>query len=208
VLGCADEQQAIAEAVSRWEGAALEEAIVQAGAAGAMVRGHAEWSDHAQARALARLPLFDIVRLADAPPRPLPPAGRPLSGVRVLDLTRVLAGPTCGRTLAEHGASVLHIGTPRYPDNEHMMQDTGHGKRSAVLDLTLEADAARLRELIAGAHVFVQGYRPGALAALGFSPREVAKLRPGIVYVTLSAWGHEGPWSMRRTCRRRGCRRS
>lgn len=198
VLGCEDEQQAIAQAVAGWEGAALEEAIAQAGAAGAMVRSHGEWSAHAQAQALARLPLFEILRFADAPSRPLPPAERPLSGVRVLDLTRVLAGPTCARTLAEHGASVLRIGTPRFPDNEQMMQDTGHGKRSAVLDLTQEREAARLRDLVAGADVFVQGYRPGALDALGFSPREVAKHRPGIVYVSLSAWGHEGPWSRRR----------
>jgi crotonobetainyl-CoA:carnitine CoA-transferase CaiB-like acyl-CoA transferase len=121
-----------------------------------------------------------------------------LSGIKVLDVTRVLAGPTCGRTLAEYGAQVLRIGTPRYPDNELMMRDTGHGKRSSVVDLDTQTGLDTLRDLIQDADVFSQGYRPGALAARGFSLEEVVSHRPGIIYVSLSAFGHEGPWSDRR----------
>jgi crotonobetainyl-CoA:carnitine CoA-transferase CaiB-like acyl-CoA transferase len=132
-----------------------------------------------------------------------------LSSIRVLDLTRVLAGPTCARTLAEHGADALRVGTPRWPDDEALLRDTGHGKRSTALDLATPEDAARLRELVRGADVFSQGYRPGAVAGLGFGLTEVAALRPGIVYVQLvlsaghrvrpaSAFGHQGPWAPRR----------
>jgi crotonobetainyl-CoA:carnitine CoA-transferase CaiB-like acyl-CoA transferase len=116
----------------------------------------------------------------------------------VLDLTRVLAGPTCARTLAEHGAEVLRVSTDRLPNPESQIIDTGHGKRSTVLDLTTAEDADQLRALIRDAHVFSQSYRPGALAARGFSLEDVVALRPGIVYVTLSAFGHTGPWRERR----------
>ena len=96
--------------------------------------------------------------------------------MRVLDVTRVLAGPTCGRTLAEHGADVLRIGTPRYPDNELMMRDTGHGKRSAVLDLATPEGAETLRTLARDTHVFAQGYRPGTIASRGFAPEDLMAL--------------------------------
>jgi crotonobetainyl-CoA:carnitine CoA-transferase CaiB-like acyl-CoA transferase len=118
--------------------------------------------------------------------------------VRVLDVTHVLAGPTCARTLAEHGADVLRIGPGSSGDRNPMQRDTGHGKRSAVLDLKSADGAATLRTLAGGADVFSQGYRPGALAGLGFSPEEVAALRPGIVYVSMSAFGTRGPWRDRR----------
>ena len=110
----------------------------------------------------------------------------------------MLAGPTCARTLAEHGADVLRIGTSSAGDRNPMQRDTGHGKRSAVLDLKSEDGAATLRTLIGGADVFSQGYRPGALAALGFAPEDAAGLRPGIVYVSMSAFGRPGPWRDRR----------
>jgi crotonobetainyl-CoA:carnitine CoA-transferase CaiB-like acyl-CoA transferase len=142
--------------------------------------------------------LFEILRVGDSPAEPLAPAQRPLTGVRVLDLTRVLAGPTSARTLAEHGADVLRIGTQALPDNEQMMRDTGHGKRSAALDLSAPADLEALCSLIAGADVFVQGYRPGSFDARGLSVEDVAALRPGIIYVSLSAFAHAGPWCDRR----------
>jgi crotonobetainyl-CoA:carnitine CoA-transferase CaiB-like acyl-CoA transferase len=198
VLECADDETDIAAAVKGWDALALEDAVVGAGACAAMVRSAAEWRTLEQAQALDGLPLLEIDRVGDAP-RPLAKAvGRPLGGIRVLDLTRVLAGPTCGRTLAEHGAEVLRVGTPRWPDDVAMMRDTGHGKRSTALDLTTPEDAARLRELVRGADVFVQGYRPGAVAGLGYGVEDVLALRPGIVYVQLSAFSHRGPWSSRR----------
>jgi crotonobetainyl-CoA:carnitine CoA-transferase CaiB-like acyl-CoA transferase len=116
----------------------------------------------------------------------------------VLDLTRVLAGPTCARTLAEHGADVLRVGTDLLPNNETQNIATGHGKRSTVLDLTSDAGRDRLRVLAAEADVFSQSYRPGSLAGRGFSVEELAALRPGIVYVSLCAFSHQGPWRQRR----------
>jgi crotonobetainyl-CoA:carnitine CoA-transferase CaiB-like acyl-CoA transferase len=198
VLACAEDEEAIAAAVRGWQGEALEEAVVAAGASAGMVRSAAEWQLHPQAAALGDLPLLEISRVGDARPAPFPPADRPLDGIRVLDITRVLAGPTSARTLAEHGADVLRIGTSALPDNETMMRDTGHGKRSAALDLSTADAAAALGHLIEEADVFIQGYRPHALEHLGFSVEEVARQRPGIVYVSISAFGGAGPWQDRR----------
>ena len=172
----------------------------QAAGCAALVRIGEEWRAHPQAAAVGCLPLIEIERIGEAPPEPLPAAGRPLAGLRVLDLTRVLAGPTCARTLAEHGAEVLKIAAPHLPAQRDMDIDTGLGKRSAFLDLRREADAATLAALVRDgrADVFAQGYRPGTLAGRGFGAEALARLRPGIVAVELSAWGRLGPWSQRR----------
>jgi crotonobetainyl-CoA:carnitine CoA-transferase CaiB-like acyl-CoA transferase len=198
VLGSGSSDREVAEAVRRWTGAALEEAIVGADACAALVRSHAEWAAHEQAAAVAELPLLEVTRIGDSAREPAGRGDRPLGGVRVLDVTHVLAGPTCARTLAEHGADVLRIGPGSSGDRNPMQRDTGHGKRSAVLDLKGTDGAATLRALIGGADVFSQGYRPGALAGLGFAPEEVAALRPGIVYVSMTAFGRLGPWRGRR----------
>jgi crotonobetainyl-CoA:carnitine CoA-transferase CaiB-like acyl-CoA transferase len=202
VLGVPEDRNAVTRAVANWNAADLEEAIVAAKGAGGMVRTQAEWARHPQAIAIASLPLMEIVRIGDSPPEPLPgplPAGdRPLSGVRVLDLTRVLAGPTCGRTLAEHGADVMKISGAHLPNLGYQEWDTGHGKLSAQLDLRQPGDIETLQGLVRGADVFSQGYRPGSLAARGLSPEELAAIRPGLVYVSLSAFGHIGPWASRR----------
>src|SRR5262249_30085298 len=139
-----------------------------------------------------------MVKSGEAPAQPLPRGGRPLSGVRVLDLTRVLAGPTSGRVLAENGAEVLHIAAPHLPYQAELLMDTGHGKRCAWIDLREPAGVETLIGLGRGADVFVQGYRPGTLAIRGFSPERLAELRPGIVCVNICAYGHEGPWRDRR----------
>ena len=199
VLRCNEDEGEIERAVAEWDGLALEEAVIASGASCGLVRSYAEWSEHSHAQALAELPLLEVVKIGKSAVEPLAwDPSRPLEGVRVLDLTRVLAGPTCARTLAEHGADVLRIGTLRWPDNELMMRDTGFGKRSAALDLEDPAQADVLRGLLNGADVFSQGYRPGALARRGLSPEEVAAARPGIVYVSISAFGHRGPWHARR----------
>ena len=198
VLGCGGSDAEVAAAVRRWKGAELEEAIVAADACAALVRSHAEWAGHEQAAAVAGLPLLAVTRIGDSDPEPAGSGDRPLGGVRVLDVTHVLAGPTCARTLAEHGADVLRIGPGSAGDRNPMQRDTGHGKRSAVLDLKSADGAATLRALIGGADVFSQGYRPGALAAPGLRPETAAALRPGIVYVSMSAFGTRGPWPDRR----------
>ena len=131
----AETREALAAAVARWDGLAIEEAIAAGGCVGGLVRSREEWNAHPHGIAVARLPLIDIVKIGEAPPRPLATGDRPLSGVRALDLTRVLAGPTSGRVLAEHGADVLHIAAPHLPYQVELLMDTGHGKRCAWIDL-------------------------------------------------------------------------
>jgi crotonobetainyl-CoA:carnitine CoA-transferase CaiB-like acyl-CoA transferase len=198
VLGVAEDRNAAARAVATWDAADLEEAIIAAKGAGGMARTQAEWAKHPQGVAVAALPLMEIMRIGDSAPEPLPAGDRPLSGIRVLDLTRVLAGPTCGRTLAEHGADVLKITSAHLPSLGYQELDIGHGKLSAYLDLRDRGDVDILRGLVRSADVFSQGYRPGSLANRGFSPEELAAIRPGLVYVSLSAFSHTGPWASRR----------
>jgi len=198
VLGVPEERDAVAKAVLNWNAADLEEAIIAAKGAGGMVRTHQEWAQHPQAAAIASLPLMEIVKIADSPVEPLPAGNRPLSGVRVLDLTRVLAGPTCARTLAEHGADVLKITGAHLPNLGYQEFDTGHGKLSAQLDLREQKDVDVLKGLARETDVFSQGYRPGTLGGRGLSPEELAAIRPGLVYVSLCAFSHAGPWASRR----------
>jgi hypothetical protein len=194
----AEDRDAVAKAVLNWNALDLEEAIIAAKGAGGMVRTKAEWAQHPQSAAIAALPLLEVIRIGDAPIEPLPPGKRPLSGIRVLDLTRVLAGPTCARTLAEHGADVLKITAPHLPNLGYQEFDTGHGKLSAHLDLREQRDLDVLHGLVRDADVFSQGYRPGTLGGRGLSPEELIKLRPGLVYVSLCAFSHAGPWASRR----------
>jgi len=198
VLGVPEDREAVRKAVAGWDALELEEAIIAAKGAGGMVRTMDEWAKHPQAAAIASLPLMEIVKIGESAPEKLPDGHRPLSGIRVLDLTRVLAGPTCARTLAEHGADVLKITGAHLPNLGYQEYDTGHGKLSAHLDLREARDVETLRGLVRDADAFSQGYRPGTLGARGFSPEALAKLRPGIVIVSLCAFGHVGPWASRR----------
>lgn len=182
VLG-ADERGAAVAIASR--GAVeLETALHAAGGVGAAVRTEDAW------RAEAGPPprLVEHRRLGEAP-------ARPAEGVRVLDLTRVIAGPVATRTLAAHGAEVLRLDAPDRPELPLQAWDTLPGKRSALLDLH---DRSALDALLAGADVVVSGYRPGALDRFGLAPEALAERFPGLVVVTLSAWGHRGPWAGRR----------
>ncbi len=175
----------------------LEDALAAKKVCGAAVRSAEEWAASPQGQWLAARPTVEIIRIGDAPPEPLPAGPRPLSGVRVLDLTRVLAGPTCARTLAEHGADAIHVASPTLPTLERFEMDTGHGKRQIYIDLNDEAQAETLRGLVREADVFSQGFRMGALARRGLSPEQLAKLRPGIVYVSENCYGNGGPWGER-----------
>src|SRR5438552_1254661 len=198
VLGVPEDPEAVREAVAKWDALELEEAIIAAKGAGGMVRTMDEWAKHPQAAAIASLPLMEIVKIGGSQPEKLPDGDRPLSGIRVLDLTRVLAGPTCARTLAEHGADVLKISAAHLPNLGYQEYDTGHGKLSAHLDLREPEDVETLRGLVRDADVFSQGYRPGTLGTRGFSPEALANVRPGIVFVSLCAFSHVGPWALRR----------
>ncbi len=198
VLGVPEDRDAVRRAVASWDALELEEAIIAAKGAGGMARSMAEWAQHPQAAAIASLPLMEILKIGDSPRENLPESDRPLSGIRVLDLTRVLAGPTAARTLAEHGADVLKITAPHLPNIGYQEYDTGHGKLSAHLDLRYPRDLEILRGLVREADVFSQGYRPGTLGNRGLSPEELLKLRPGLVYISMCAFSHIGPWASRR----------
>ncbi|UPY39154.1 CoA transferase [Sediminicoccus sp. KRV36] len=199
LLGCANDRAAVAAALSQREAVAFETEATAAGLCVSAMRSFAEWDAHPQAQHLATTPLLAIERIGDAPPRPLPAlASRPLEGFRVLDLTRVIAGPVAARGLAAHGAEVLHITSPHLPSIPTLVVDTGRGKSCAFLDLNDAADAARLDALAAGADAFVQSYRAGALAAKGFSAEALAARHPGIVVGELCAYGWGGPWANKR----------
>ncbi len=176
----------------------VESAVVGAGGAAAVLRTREEWLAHKQGQASATLPVADIRTLGPSEPVRLFESDRPLGGVRILDLTHVIAGPVAGRVLAAHGATVMHIGSAQLPTVPPLAVDTGMGKLSAYVDLETEAGRSRLRKLIARADVVLQGFRPGSLVAKGFSPEAIAELRPGIVIADLSAYGWEGPWARRR----------
>lgn len=199
LLGCDYDRAAVQAALMHWDGEKFETAAAEARMVATMMRAPAEWAAHPQGQAVARLPLLEITRIGEAPAGSLSRnPERPLSDVRVLDLTRVIAGPVCGRALAAHGADVMRVTAPHLPGLPELDIDTGRGKLSAAIDLRATDDRDWLRGLAREAHVFVQGYRPGGLAAKGFSPDALAELRPGIVVVTLSAYGHDGPWGNRR----------
>jgi crotonobetainyl-CoA:carnitine CoA-transferase CaiB-like acyl-CoA transferase len=178
----------------------FETAMAQAKLVATALRTFEQWDAIAQGVAIAAQPLFTIERIGDAAPLDLSPitnAQRPLDGVRVLDLTRILAGPVGGRALAAYGADVMLVNSPHLP-NIDAIADTSRGKRSALVDLRSEEGRGAMDLLVDGAHVVIQGYRPGGLRDLGFGPAQVAQRRPGIVYVSLTAYGTQGPWADRR----------
>ncbi|MFE4967550.1 CoA transferase [Streptomyces sp. NPDC056660] len=180
----------------------VEEAAYGAGGLAVALRAPEEWAAHAQAVEVAARPLVERGRLDAAHARVLAPLGAgatpllPAAGLRVLDLTRVLAGPVATRTLALLGADVLRLDAPRLPELPDQHADTGFGKRSATLDLA--SDRPVFEELLASADVVVTGYRPGALDRFGLSPEALAERRPGLVVAQVSAWGAYGPWAGRR----------
>jgi crotonobetainyl-CoA:carnitine CoA-transferase CaiB-like acyl-CoA transferase len=198
LLGCDYDRAAVQKALDGWEAEKFETAAAEAGLVATATRSFAEWDAHPQGQAVASLPVFSIERIGDAPAQPLPKVSRPLSGIKVLDLTRVIAGPVCGRTLAAHGADVMLVAGPHLPSIAPLVVDTGRGKLSTFIDLRGAEGRDTLAALLRDADIFVQGYRPGAIAGREFGPEAAARIKPGIVYVTLSAYGHAGPWANRR----------
>ncbi|MCW2642998.1 MAG: carnitine dehydratase, partial [Dactylosporangium sp.] len=196
--GVPEDRERVTAAVAGRAALDVEDAVVAAGGAAAALRTPGAWAAHPQGRAVAALPLVEFERVGGCPARPLCAADRPLQGVRVLDLTRVIAGPVAGRTLAGYGADVLRVGADHLALVPALVVDTGVGKRFCHLDLGTDAGRDALRDLVRTADVVLQAFRPGALEGLGFGPRECAALRPGLVYVSVSAWGEAGPWRQRR----------
>ena len=193
-------REAAEAAMLRWNAVDFETATAEAALVATALRSFAQWDATGQGQAVATQPLFSIERIGDAPPLALPSLSfeqRPLEGVRVLELTRILAGPVAGRALASHGADVMLVNSPHLPNIE-AIADTSRGKRSVLVDLRDGAGRAAMDRLLATAHVFIQGYRPGGLQALGYGALALAQRRPGIVCVSLSAYGNSGPWAPRR----------
>lgn len=201
VLGCEPgaEPDAVSRAIGSWHAVALEEAIVAAGGVAAAIRRPGRWRESAPGESVAREPL-----IADAPgsageagTRWAPTADRPLAGVRVLDLTRVIAGPACTQVLAGLGADLLRIDPPDW-DEPAVLPLVMWGKRSARLDATTAAGRDRLLLLLSGADVLVHGYRAGVIERLGLTAEERHRLRPGLIEVGERAYGWDGPWAHRR----------
>ena len=199
MLGVENDRAAVAAAVGSWNATELESAVVAAGGVAGELRSAAEWARHPQGAAVAAEPLVARATTDAGPPGAgwRPTLERPLAGLRVLDLTRVLAGPVSTRLLAGLGAEVLRIDSPDW-DEPAVVPDMTIGKRTARLDFRTVAGVDRLRELLAGADVFVNGYRSDALEQFGLGTAVRRATRPGLVDVVLDAFGYTGPWAMRR----------
>ncbi|WP_369382944.1 CoA transferase [Streptomyces sp. cg36] len=198
VLRCGLDKVGIARAAADWDAFTLEEAVCARGGAACVVRSRSEWLAHPAGRFVARRPVVEIDRVADAPARPLTPvpaAQEALAGVRVLDLTHVIAGPVAARLLAQFGADVLHLSRPDRPDPVPMIAMTGAGKRNAYCDLRDEHDRAAFHDALGDADVFVHAYR--GLARHGASTEDLVRRRPGLITLEYHAWGAEGPWGER-----------
>jgi len=196
LLGCGHSFDAVRAKLAAWNSVEFEDACGERGLAGCMVRTVEEWNQHPQAQWLASKPVIDIRKIGESAPEPFSPGERPLSGMRVLNVAHVLAGPILCRTLASQGADVLRITSHLVPDDFPVILDTGFGQRSAYLHLDYPEDRTRLEALIREADIFVQSYSPGSLAKRGFSPERIAELRPGIIYAEVSCYGG-GPWAAR-----------
>ncbi len=203
LLGVSPERDAVTAAIAHLSAPQLEQDLADAGLCGAMVRTSDEWDDSTAGRALAAVPVVEVIKIGDGPPRDLignssaADAARALAGLRVLDLTRVLAGPTCARALGSMGAEVLQIRGEGLPNVEAFVADTGIGKKSAYLDLKADGDKNALRALVRKANVFSQGYRSGVMDRLGFGVDQIVDMNPGIIYVSINCYGHEGDWKQR-----------
>ena len=198
LLGTADDRDAVTGRIATRTAQDLEDSIADAGLCGAAVRAPDEWDRSVAGQLLRARPMVDVVQLGDSPPQPFPrDTGNPLTGIRVLDLTRILAGPTCARTLAAFGADVLRVGSADLPSIPLFVADTGFGKRSCHLDLRSSTGRETLLRLLGSTDVFSQGYRTGAMERLGLGVMDVAAARPGIIYVSINCYGHEGVWRAR-----------
>jgi crotonobetainyl-CoA:carnitine CoA-transferase CaiB-like acyl-CoA transferase len=202
-LGCSGEndRDKIARAVAQWTIIDFETAATEAGLAVATLRLFEQWDHHPQAQAISDFPIT-IRKISDSPPSQdtnlKPGSDKCLRGLRVIEMTRVIAGPVAGRTLSAHGANVLWITSPKLEDQPTLDRDFARGKRTVRLDIDVPEGRARVDSLLENADVFLQSYRPGSLASKGLSPEDLAaRSKNGIICANLSAYGPTGPWSTR-----------
>jgi crotonobetainyl-CoA:carnitine CoA-transferase CaiB-like acyl-CoA transferase len=199
LLNCAHSKTAIGESIAKWNAQELEDTLAEYGLSGGMLRTEDEWRVHPQGKSLTNLPVVDIVKIGKSESElNINDKKRPLSGIRVIDLTRVLAGPMASRLLAEQGADVMHISSPNLPYLLSALLETGMGKKSAFIDLDKPKDVESIKGLISKSDIFCENYHRSGLSKHGLSPLELAKLRPGIIYVSESTYGEAGPWQYRR----------
>ncbi len=198
VLGCGNSHDAVAQAMAGGSGEDLETAIVAAGGCAAKLRTQAEWQAHPQGQAVGAEPLIaQEWTVADIASNWRPDPQRPLQGIRVLDLTRILAGPIATRLLAGLGAEVLRIDPPDW-DEPAQAPEVTLGKRCARLDLRRPADRQRFEALLTSADILVHGYRADALERLGYGVAARRAANPGLIDISLCAYGWSGPWALRR----------
>src|SRR5262245_8082388 len=198
LLRCDFNPRGVGNAIAQWNAQDLENAAAERGMLGSICRSPKEWLSHPQGAILAETPMIEIEKIGDSKPElpPLKDKNRPLSGLKVASLTHIIAGMVVGRTLAEQGAQVLPLARPEY-EFDALYEDTSVGMRSTWCDLTQQDYLAKTKELLRSADVMVENFRGRKIAQFGLSAEEVAKLRPGIIYTSLRAFGWEGPWAQR-----------
>jgi crotonobetainyl-CoA:carnitine CoA-transferase CaiB-like acyl-CoA transferase len=197
LLGAYPDRSSISRAVSKWNAIDLENEIAHLGLCGGMVRTNSDWLAESHGKILSKKPVLEVIKIGSSEPEPISGGNRPLSGVRVLDLTRILAGPIAARTLAEHGADVLMVTAKNLPQVHAYVSDTSHGKRSCFINIKKNEGSRQLKHLVQRADIFSQGYRPGAMEKLGFSPENLCEIRPGLIYLSINCYGFDGPFSDR-----------
>ncbi len=197
-LGCSGDPEPVAAAIAGLGAREVEDLVVGAGGVAAAVRTEAAWRASPPGQAVTATRLIEATEIGGAPPQWRAAGALPATGIRVLDLTRVIAGPVATRYLAALGADVLRLDAPDRPELPLHAYDGLLGKRSALLDFGTTGGNARLHELLSGADILVHGYRPHALDRFGLAPDSLAERHPGLVVVSLSAWGSRGPWGDRR----------
>ncbi len=196
LIGASPNRASISKQIRGWEAYDLDEAVAEAGFVMGVHRTTEEWADHPEAKHLAGTPLIDIIKVADGEPIPFdenPTA--PLSGIKALSCTHVIAGSTAARTLSEYGAEVLHIARDQSFEHEIIWTDINVGMRSSFVNLRNTEQSQSFREtLLPEADVFIESFRARSMENLGFGVQEIAASHPGIVYLSMRCYSWDGPW--------------
>ncbi len=197
-LDCPPDKEKVAAAFSSWDSAELEDRCAEVGLPLSLARSPQEWVEHPQGQILEGLPVVQVRKLDDTPPRPwTSPAEKPYHGLRVLSFTHAIAGPTVGRTLAEQGAQVLNATFPNHYEHDFIYAEANIGSRSTNLDLRKDDEREMFSQLLSDTDVLVNNHRHGKLEQLGLNTSELIEKRPGIIVVKISCYGSQGLWADR-----------
>lgn len=196
-FNCGPDHKNIAACIAKWKAQELEDTANNQGHTICIARTTEEWRNHPQGQYLSNEPVIAIRKIGDSAPKAFKPAKRPLGNINVLAATHAIAGPVLGRTLAEQGAQVLQFSRPNDFEHDWVYYDANIGCRSTYLSLENQIDNDKTKKLIRSADIFVDSYRSHKMAEFGLSPEELAKIRPGIIVVTVRCYGYNGPWSER-----------